>query len=233
MATILVVEDEAALAQAVILELERCGYTTLHAGDGLTALRLCEEQRPDLVILDWMIPALDGLEVLRCLRQGPPLPVLMLTARAEEADRVIGLEMGADDYLTKPFSMRELVARVRALLRRIQRIQQIVDEDRKKVAHTLSYQDLVLDPEAHQAALCGDPLDLSPTEFDLLTLLLRNPGRVFSRNYLQETLWNEVYLEGDRSIDNAILRLRKKLGDLGSNIETVWGIGYRLRKSRK
>jgi DNA-binding response OmpR family regulator len=228
--TILLVEDETSLAQVIAQELEQHGYQVWRAGDGLTALRLHEQHRPDLVILDWMIPALDGLDVLRRLRQVSPVPVLMLTARANEANRVIGLELGADDYLTKPFSMRELVARVRALLRRMERVQQIVSEDREKNKIPLTYYNLSLDPSQYQVTVDGEPIELTRLEFGLLYLLLRNPGRVFSRAYLLETVWDEAYIGGDRSVDNAMLRLRKKLGALGDIIETVWGVGYRLRK---
>ncbi|HEU5437917.1 MAG TPA: response regulator transcription factor [Ktedonobacterales bacterium] len=232
MATILLVEDAADLAQVVLRELEAAGYTTLSAADGLAALEIHERERPDLVILDWMLPKLDGLEVLRRLRHCAPTPVLMLTARSEETDRVVGLEVGADDYLTKPFSMRELVARVHALLRRAELIRQTVSADREGGGETLRRGQLVLDEAAHLAALAGEPLDLSPTEFALLTLLLRSPGRAFSRQYLLETVWRESYIGGDRSVDNVVLRLRKKLGSLGDAIETVWGIGYRLRPEK-
>jgi len=233
MTTILLVEDEAKLAQVISQELEQHEYTIVHAGDGLTAIHLQEQQPADLIILDWMIPAMDGIQVLHHLRQTSLVPVLMLTARAEEADRVIGLELGADDYLTKPFSMRELVARVRALLRRVEQIRQIVSEDRTKSNLPLSYGDLTLDAEQHCVNINGEPLDLTRLEFDLLHLLLRNPGRVFSRAYLLETVWEEAYVGGDRSVDNAMLRLRKKLGRLGEAIETVWGVGYRLRKKER
>ncbi|MFN2157852.1 MAG: winged helix-turn-helix domain-containing protein, partial [Anaerolineae bacterium] len=175
---------------------------------------------------------LDGLEVLRQIRQSPSgaVPVLMLTARDEEIDRVIGLEVGADDYLTKPFGMRELIARVRALLRRIERVQQVLETDRVEADASISYGPLVLDPEAYRATLDGRLLDLTRTEFGLLHLLLRNPGRAFSRAYLLDMVWGETFVTGDRSVDNAVLRLRKKLGDWGEAIETVWGVGYRLRR---
>jgi len=230
MATILLVEDALDLAQAIVRELEAAGYEALHTGDGLTALQLHASHQPDLVILDWMLPRLDGLEVLRQIRQSSATPVLMLTARDEEADRVIGLEVGADDYLTKPFSMRELMARVRALLRRIERVRQILAADRAGSDAVIQYGPLRLDPQAYQATLADEPLDLTRTEFELLHLLLRNPGRAFSRSYLLDMAWGETYVIGDRSVDNAILRLRRKLGDLGEAIETVWGIGYRLRR---
>ena len=231
MVTILLVEDAQDLAEVVRRELEGAGYRVLHAPTGTSALDLWEHHRPDLIILDWMLPGLDGLEVLRRIRQHSPVPVLMLTARSEEVDRVIGLEVGADDYLTKPFSMRELVARVRALLRRIEHVQEILESDRAPHVAPLTYGPLQLDPEGYRVSLEGERLDLTRTEFDLLHLLLRNPGRAFSRPYLLDTVWEEQYVAGDRSVDNAILRLRKKLGDVGEAIETVWGVGYRLRQS--
>jgi DNA-binding response OmpR family regulator len=232
MATILLVEDAYDLAQVIKRELEASGYRVLHADDGLLALQLHTNEQPELVILDWMLPRLDGLEVLRRLRQVAPTPVLMLTARGEETDRVVGLELGADDYLTKPFSMRELVARVRALLRRAELVQQILKADSSGADGPLTRDSLYLDPQAHLAMLDNVQLDLSPTEFALLHLLLRSPGRAFSRAYLLDTVWGETYVGGDRSVDNTVLRLRKKLGPMGETIETVWGIGYRLRPGR-
>ncbi|GCE14757.1 response regulator transcription factor [Tengunoibacter tsumagoiensis] len=229
MATILLVEDEYDLAQVVLRELTAAGYETLHTGDGMSALTLHTHGQVDLVILDWMLPRLNGLDVLRQLRQKSSTPVLMLTARSEEADRVLGLEIGADDYLTKPFSTRELVARVRALLRRAELIRQTLTADRSDAVELLCRGPLQLNPQTHQATLHGVELDLSPTEFTLLQLLLRSPGRAFSRAYLIETIWSETYIGGDRSVDNVVLRLRKKLGSLGETIETVWGVGYRLR----
>lgn len=229
MTKILLVEDTPDLAQVIARELEAAGYDVIRAGDGLTALQLHAAHTPDLILLDWMLPKLDGLEVLRRLRRTSAVPVLMLTARGEETDRVVGLEVGADDYLTKPFSMRELIARVRAMLRRVEQIQQMLSADRATDETAIERGGLRLDPQAHLAILDGEPLDLSRTEFDLLHLLLRNPGRAFSRAYLLDTVWGETYVGGDRSVDNAMLRLRKKLGVLGDDIETVWGVGYRLK----
>jgi DNA-binding response OmpR family regulator len=200
-----------------------------HAADGEAALELHARHNPDIIILDWMLPKLDGLAVLRTLRETSVTPVLMLTARGDEVDRVIGLEVGADDYLTKPFSMRELAARVRAMLRRVEYIEQTMQADRDRDAQPVTRGALRLDPAAYQATLGGELLDLSRTEFKLLHLLLRNPGRAFSRAYLMETVWDEPYASSDRSVDNAMARLRKKLGDWGEMIETVWGVGYRLR----
>jgi DNA-binding response OmpR family regulator len=232
MMTILLVEDAYDLAQVIMRELEASGYHVLHASDGLTALRLHAREQPALVVLDWMLPKMDGLEVLRRLRQSSATPVLMLTARSEETDRVVGLELGADDYLTKPFSMREFIARVRALLRRAEQVQQILNADQAVANGPLTHGTLYLDPQAHEVTLNNEPLELSPTEFALLHLLLRSPGRAFSRTYLLDTIWGETYVGGDRSVDNSVLRLRKKLGVVGEDIETVWGIGYRLKSER-
>ena len=229
MATILLVEDARELSDVIQRELQASGYHVIQAADGVAALDAHARDTPDLIILDWMLPRMDGLEVLRRVRQASPTPVLMLTARSEETDRVVGLELGADDYLTKPFSMRELVARVRALLRRAAIIRQTLTSDRDDANESLARGSLTLDPRAHLAYLDGTPLELSPTEFALLQLLLRSPGRAFSRAYLLDTVWQESYIGGDRSVDNVVLRLRKKLGAVGEEIETVWGIGYRLR----
>jgi len=230
MAKILLVEDEHDLAQIVLRELIAAGYETLYASNGVEALDIHVREQADLIILDWMLPLLNGLDVLRHLRKKSSTPVLMLTARSEETDRVLGLEIGADDYLTKPFSMRELIARVRALLRRNEIVQRMLNADRSDAENALVYGPLRLSPQTHIATLDDVELDLSPTEFALLQLLLRSPGRAFSRAYLIETVWSEVYIGGDRSVDNVVLRLRRKLGKLGDAIETVWGVGYRFRR---
>jgi DNA-binding response OmpR family regulator len=213
----------------VARELGAAGYRVLCAADGPEGLRLHDESHPDVVVLDWMLPGLDGLEVLRRLRLHAATPVLMLTARGDEADRVIGLELGADDYLAKPFSMRELLARVRALLRRSELVEQTRASDRQGDDAPLAYGALLVQPAYYLATIDGRQLDLSRTEFSLLRLLLANPGRAFSRAYLLDTVWGETYFGGDRSVDNAVLRLRRKLGAIGDAIETVWGVGYRLK----
>lgn len=228
MISILLVEDSRELAKLIQSELTANGYDVTLAEDGEQAMRLFPTIQPGLVILDWMLPKLDGLEVLRRIRQVSPVPVLMLTARREETDRVIGLEVGADDYLTKPFGMRELIARVHALLRRNQWIQSVLTSDRTGLKGAITCGPLTLDPEAFTVFLNNSPLELTRTEFDLLSLLARNPGRTFSRNYLLETIWGSSYISGDRSVDNAVLRLRRKLESHGNLIEAVWGIGYRF-----
>jgi DNA-binding response OmpR family regulator len=230
MATILLIEDAQQLAQVLVRELAAEGYRTVHAADGLAGLALYAREPPDLVVLDWMLPQLDGLEVLRRMRLIAPTPVLMLTARDAEADRVAGLDAGADDYLTKPFGMPEFLARVRALLRRVEQLRRQMLADRSGSGMATSGL-LRIDSDAHRATLDGEPLDLSPTEFALLFLLVSNPGRAFSRAYLLETIWGGASVEGDRAVDNAIMRLRKKLGLQSDAIETVWGVGYRLRET--
>lgn len=229
MATILLVEDTVDLANVIIRELEHAGFHVVHTANGEDALTLHAALHPAAVVLDWMLPTIDGLDVLRQIRQHAPTPVLMLTARDEEIDRVVGLEVGADDYLTKPFSMRELIARIKALLRRTELIERMLAEDRAVDSSAIQRGALRLEPGAHLASLDGTPLDLSRTEFDLLHLMVRNPGRAFSRAYLLDTIWGGDYVAGDRSVDNTILRLRKKLDRLGEAIETVWGVGYRWR----
>jgi DNA-binding response OmpR family regulator len=229
-ASVLLIEDEVELAGLLVRELESAGYVVRHGANGAAGLRLLDEAKPDLLVLDWMLPDVDGLEVLRRLRQQSSLPVLMLTARAEEVDRVIGLELGADDYLTKPFGIRELVARVRALLRRHDRLQEQLQQDRAEGEGVVRLGSLEVDATSHTARLHGQPLELTRAELGMLHLLLRSRGRAFSREYLRQTVWGESHVEGDRSVDNTILRLRKKLGPLGEAIETVWGVGYRVRQ---
>ena len=231
MAQILVVEDEKEVAELVRDQLIAAGYSVAVAGDGASALRLLDTPPADLVILDWMLPGLDGLEVCRRIRARGNTPILMLTARAEEVDRVLGLEVGADDYLTKPFSMRELLARARALLRRVELMtQQTPEEGEQKAASAvLVLGDLRIDVAGRAASLRGTPLELTPKEFDLLHLLARQPGRAYSREYLLQRIWGIDYGGIDRTVDAHIVRLRKKLGPFGNRLVTVWGVGYKLR----
>jgi DNA-binding response OmpR family regulator len=230
MPKLLLIEDTRDLALLIQSELNKAGFEVQWCADGKLGLQAALEQPFELILLDWMLPGMDGIEILRRLQQSSAsVPVIMLTARSEEADRVIGLEIGADDYLTKPFSMRELIARIHVQLRRAARYHELTQQDKNADQEMISYKGLVLNPASFQAALDGVPLELTRTEFDLLHLFLRNPGRAFSRTYLFETVWGASYIGGDRSVDNAILRLRKKLDLLGDAIETVWGIGYRLQ----
>jgi DNA-binding response OmpR family regulator len=224
MSTILVVEDEHELAALIRRQLDGEGHRALVAHDGSMALMLAAQAQPDLVILDWMLPGLDGLTVCRRLRERSIVPILMLTARAEEADRVLGLEVGADDYLTKPFSLRELMARVRAILRRadlLRRAEQVPEGP-------IRLGDLAVDPLARRVEVSGMPIELTVKEYDLLLLLARHPGRSFSRSYLLDQIWGEDYEGGDRTVDTHVVRLRRKLGAIGERIATVWGVGYRF-----
>jgi DNA-binding response OmpR family regulator len=226
-ASILVVEDETAMNDLIRAELEAEGHVVRQAHDGPTALKLVREQVPQLVILDWMLPGLDGLSVCRQLRQDYLMPIIMLTARSEEVDRVLGLEVGADDYLVKPFGVRELLARARAALRRVEleakRAQPNGGESKAIVHGPLS-----LEPDSHRATLNGTELGLTPKEFELLHLFVANPGRAFNREFIIERIWGGEFEGIDRAVDNHIRRLRQKLGEFGEKIVTVWGVGYRF-----
>jgi DNA-binding response OmpR family regulator len=226
-ARILIVEDEVSLSDLVRSHLEKEGHGVDQAFDGPEALVAADRSRPDLVILDWMLPGLDGLTVCRELRRKHLMPILMLTARGDVADRVTGLEVGADDYLGKPFSIVELAARVASLLRRV--ALDTASSSSEDAAQPLTFATLVLDLAGHRATLAGNSLDLSRREMDLLELLLRHPGRTFSRDFLLERLWGADFDGLDRAVDTQMVRLRRKLGDLGVCMETVWGVGYRFR----
>jgi DNA-binding response OmpR family regulator len=226
MAHILVVEDEVALSDLVRSHLEKEGHSVEQAFDGKQALAAADLARPDLVVLDWLLPGLDGLSVCRELRRKHLMPIIMLTARSEVADRVSGLQVGADDYLGKPFSIVELSARISSLLRRVALDSAASSPDSTK---PITFGQLVLDPSGHRATLAGMPLDLSLREMELLELLLTHPGRTFSRDYLLQRLWGDDFDGLDRAVDTQMVRLRRKLGDLGVCIEAVWGVGYRFR----
>ena len=227
MASILVVEDESAMNDLIRAELEAEGHVVRQAHDGPAALRLVREQVPQLVILDWMLPGLDGLSVCRQLRQEYLMPIIMLTARSEEVDRVLGLEVGADDYLVKPFGVRELLARARAALRRVE-LEARRAQPAGAVEEALVFGPLRVEPASHRATLNGTELALTPKEFELLHLFAANPGRAFNREFLIERVWGGEYEGFDRAVDNHIRRLRQKLGDFGEKIATVWGVGYRF-----
>ncbi len=228
MALILLVEDEVDMSNLIRDHLSAEGHEVVQAFDGGTALATAQRRPPDLVILDWMLPDLDGLAVCRRLREEHLMPIIMLTARTEEVDRVLGLEVGADDYVAKPFSMRELLARARAALRRValesQRSSAIAAAGPAPIVHG----PLRVDPVAHAATLEGKPLHLTPKEYELLVLFATHPGRAFSRDFLLERIWDDGFDGFDRAVDTHIRRLRRKLGPLGDSIATVWGVGYRF-----
>lgn len=227
MARVLVVEDERGLCDLVRSHLEREGHEVTQAFDGREALRVARQQSPDLLVLDWMLPGLDGLEVCRELRRTHLMPVIMLTARDSETDRVLGLEAGADDYVVKPFSIPELLARVRAMLRRVALDSAAMEAEAG--GKPLVCGSLVLDPGGHTATVGGVRLDLTARELDLLGMLLSHPNRTFTRDYLLDRLWGADYEGLDRAVDTQMARLRRKLGDHGRALEAVWGVGYRFR----
>ncbi|MFN8524953.1 MAG: response regulator transcription factor [Chloroflexota bacterium] len=226
MATIVIAEDQRDLNNLIKRHLEEEGHRAVQVFDGLAAVDAVASEKPDAIILDWMMPRLDGLEVCRRVRKESIVPILMLTARSEEVDRVLGLEVGADDYLTKPFSIRELMARVRALLRRVELLRS--DRPRDTETTALEAGPLKIDVGQHVVTVNQQEIELTPKEFDLLVLLVQNRGRAFSRDYLVEKVWGYDYGGFDRTVDTHVLRLRKKLGSIGEAIETVWGIGYRF-----
>lgn len=230
---VLVVEDEPTLLETLAYNLERQGYEVLTAADGPTALKVAREGHPDLILLDIMLPGLDGLEVCRILRQETNVPILMLTARADEIDKVVGLELGADDYLTKPFHMRELLARVKALLRRVRLVREEVasQEAQGSEGEALTFGDLVIFPSRREVRRGGELLHLRPREYDLLLFLAQNRGRVLSRDHILERVWGWDYGGGTRTVDVHIRWLREKVEpdpDHPTRIVTVRGVGYRF-----
>jgi DNA-binding response OmpR family regulator len=227
LASILVVEDETGLSDLIRTELEAEGHVVRQANDGPTALQLVKEDAPQLVILDWMLPGLDGLSVCRQLRQEHLMPIIMLTARSDEVDRVLGLEVGADDYIVKPFGMRELLARSRAALRRVE-LDSKRTQSSESVDNVIVLGPLRIEPESHSVTLDGASIGLTPKEFDLLYLFAAHPGRAFHREFLIERVWGGEFEGFDRAVDNHIRRLRQKLGEFGEKITTVWGVGYRF-----
>lgn len=220
--TILVVEDETTIAEAIAQRLRSEGFAVELAHDGPGGVAACHEHAPDLVILDLMLPGLDGLEVCRRIQHDRPVPVLMLTARDTEDDLVVGLGVGADDYLTKPFSGRELVARVRALLRRVERAAEAGGP-------RLTVGEVVLDVATRRVERAGVEVHLTPTEFDLLAFLARRPGHVFTREQLLADVWGYRDGSGARTVDSHVRALRRKLG--AEIIRTVHGVGYATRRT--
>jgi DNA-binding response OmpR family regulator len=226
---ILVVDDEPTIREVVGLYLRRDGFTVDVAEDGTTALTMVARDRPDLIILDLMLPGIDGLEFTKQVRQTGSLPIIMLTARSEEIDRVLGLELGADDYVTKPFSPRELVARVRAVLRRSQAAAGSIPTEALQVPIVAG--DLRIDPSAHSVTLADRPLSLTLREYELLLFLARRPGQVFTREQLLDHVWGYTFASDASTVTVHIRRLREKIEDdpaAPRRIQTVWGVGYKF-----
>jgi DNA-binding response OmpR family regulator len=226
--TILVVDDEEAIAEAVRKRLESEGFRVVVAGEGPEAIRLHAEHHPDLVVLDLMLPGMDGLEVCKAIQRDRWTPVLMLTARTEEADKVAGFAVGADDYLTKPFSLRELTVRVKAILRRMERIGGSVEP-----ATPIELDGLTLDPSRRRVTVDGEEIGLTPLEFEILHALAREPGVVLSRDQLMDRVWGYRDYAGGRVVDSHVARIRRKLGEDGNDprfIRTVHGVGYAFKE---
>jgi DNA-binding response OmpR family regulator len=226
--TILLVDDEDAVQKLLAYPLERDGFRVLQARDGAEALELFDDERVDLVVLDLMLPKLDGLEVCRRLRSGSDVPIIMLTARGDELDKVLGLELGADDYITKPFSIREFRSRVRALLRRASAPRRQIGED-----ETIEAGELRIDPARRLVEVRGETVQLTYVEFELLRTLAENPGRVYTREMLLRALWGDSAYREPRTIDVHVRHLREKLERDPREPEyifTVRGVGYRFRE---
>ncbi len=232
---ILVVEDEPSIQETLAYNLERQGYDVNIAGDGLLGLEMARTSRPDLIVLDVMLPGMDGLEVCRILRQEMNTPILMLTARDDEIDRVVGLEVGADDYLVKPFSMRELIARVKAMLRRVRLMREENQAANTAEGETLpkaiTFDNLVLDQVRREVRLDGKPVAMKPKEYELLLFLAQHRGQVLSREFILERVWGWDFVGDSRTVDVHVRWLREKIEPDAANpmrIQTVRGAGYRF-----
>ena len=223
--TVLVVEDEASIASFVALYLKNAGYTVKAVANGTDALAQVEAEQPALIVLDLMLPDMDGIEVCRRIRQRRDVPILMLTARDEDIDKIIGLEVGADDYMTKPFNPRELVARVKSILRRS------TTERRDSETAEIRHGDLRVDAGRREVHIGDEEIQLAPKEFDLLWELLDHRGVVLTRDQLLERVWGYTFAGDTRTVDVHVRQVRRKLGD-ASPIVTVWGVGYKVAPAR-
>lgn len=217
---ILVVDDDVNIAELIEVYLIKEGYKVFKANDGETALRMFKEKQVDLILLDIMMPVMDGYTVLKEIRKDSQVPVIMLTAKGETFDKVLGLELGADDYLVKPFEPKELVARIRAVLRRYKPLSQ---------KRTLEYTDLIIDPDSYLVNYKGSEIEMPPKEFELLYFLASNPNKVFTRDQLLYEVWGYDYPGDSRTVDVHVKRVREKLSEHTDwNIKTVWGVGYKF-----
>lgn len=226
--TILVVDDERNIVELVRLYLQNDGFQVITAGTGTAALEQVREHHPDLIVLDLMLPELDGIEVCRRLRQTSNLPIIMLTARSDDVDKIVGLEVGADDYVTKPFNPRELVARVRAILRRTRQSSTEGMQEPVIPATVLQRGNVVMDLDRREVTIAGNPVELRSKEFDLLKTFLQNEGIALDRDRLLNLVWGYDFYGDTRTIDVHITHLREKLQGSSLHIQTIWGIGYKL-----
>ncbi|CAI8030581.1 Alkaline phosphatase synthesis transcriptional regulatory protein PhoP [Geodia barretti] len=224
---ILIVEDEPDIVELLVYNLDQAGFKTEAVFNGADALDRVKVQAPDLVLLDLLLPEVDGLEVCRTLKRDPEtasIPIIMLTAKGEAIDRIVGLELAADDYITKPFSPREVMLRIRAVLRHT------LNAPRNKPLNQIQIDELKIDLDRHQVFSNGSVIDLTATEFKILSLFAHSPGRVFTRSILMDAVWGQEYYGIERTMDTHVSRLRRKLGQFGERIETVHGVGYRLKE---
>jgi len=227
MKTILIIEDEKDIVDLIEYHLKQAGFSLMKAYDGASGLEMAKKEKPDLIILDLMLPEMEGKDVCRALKSNPltqSIPILMLTAKAEEIDRIIGFELGADDYVTKPFSPRELVLRIKAILRR----KELQGKD-----EVIQIRGLLIDPVRHLVSINNRPIRLTATEFKLLFELASKRGRVLTREILLDRVWGYTYEGYARTVDTHIRRLREKLGPIGNYIETLRGVGYRFREEEE
>jgi DNA-binding response OmpR family regulator len=221
--TILIVDDEQRIIDLARMYIEQEGYLVEYANDGHQALKIINEKPPALVVLDLMLPGVDGWEICRRVRATSDLPIIMLTARSDDIDKIVGLELGADDYLTKPFNPRELVARIKAILRRIEK-RNLPDSDTQPIV----INNLLINPLSRVVKVDGRTIDLRMKEFDLLLMLAENKGMVFSRERLLDVVWGYNFAGETRTVDVHVAHLRHKLAGMQANIETVWGVGYKF-----
>tara|TARA_B100001146_G_C16039604_1_gene373020 strand:+ start:17 stop:703 length:687 start_codon:yes stop_codon:yes gene_type:complete len=224
---VLIVEDDPDIIDILSYNLKQADLKVTSVPDGSSALAEVKRRLPDLILLDLMLPKVDGLEVCRLLKSDPEtknVPIIMITAKGEEVDRIVGLELGADDYIIKPFSPREVVLRVRSVLKRS------VADFQKEITAKIEANGVIIDIDRRQVNYKGTSINLTATEFDLLSILAKTPGRVFTRNLLMDLVWGQDYYGVDRTVDTHMSRLRRKLGGGGKNLQTVHGIGYRFKE---
>ncbi len=224
--TVLIVEDDRTTSDLIDMYLKRDGYRVIVAYDGIDGLRMARDANPNLIVLDLSLPGMDGREVCRTIRGESDIPIVMVTARVEEEDRLIGLDLGADDYVTKPFSPRELTARIRAILRRSNR-----NNSEGRETDELKWNDIWVDQGKHSVTVNGNSIELTPTEFSILVLLMQRPGRVFTRGQVIDQVFGYDFEGFDRSVDAHMSNLRRKMEDgvpSGTYIKTIYGVGYKL-----
>lgn len=231
--TILIVDDEKEIRDLVDIYLKSDGYNTVTACDGMEAIKVIQENDVDLIILDVMMPNLNGIETCLKIREMKEMPIIMLSAKSEDIDKILGLNMGADDYLTKPFNPLELVARVKSQLRRFHKFSRKVGIATEEDDNVIQIEDLVINLETHEVSLGDNILKLTPTEFDILSLLAQSRGKVFSIENIYESVWNQEFMTSDNTVMVHIRKIREKIEENPRNprfIKTVWGVGYKIEK---